>query len=87
MARKWNLSKGKRNPTVSLSVHPLERPVAALRNIENEIYAKANKRVIDFTTEDLNEDEDVNFVGMDGGFSVTFGLGGNARDAPRQYNL
>ena len=36
---------------------PLEQPVIAFCNIENEIYAKANKQVVDLTVEDLSEDE------------------------------
>jgi len=31
----------------------LEQPVVAFCNIENEIYAKANKQVVDLTAEDM----------------------------------
>ena len=53
----------------------MERPVVAFCNIENEIYAKANKQVIDLTTEDLSEDdedknEDANPVDKDREFNL-----------------
>jgi len=36
----------------------LDRPVVAFCNIENEIYAKANKQATNSTTEDSSEDEE-----------------------------
>jgi len=53
----------------------LERPVVAFCNIENEIYAKANKKVVDLTVEDLSEDEgdqdkDMNPVDKDSEFNL-----------------
>ena len=55
---------------------PLERPVVAFCNIENEIYAKANKQVVDLTVEDLSEDsegdqdKDANPVDKDSEFNL-----------------
>jgi len=52
-------SKREKNPTVGLSIHPLKRPVAAFRNVENEIYPKAKKPAVVLVTEELSEDEEM----------------------------
>jgi len=68
-------------------IHPLERQIDAFRNIGDEIYAKAKKRVTGLTAEGLAKDDqdgDANSVDKDGG--LTFGLGGGTiRDAPRRH--
>ena len=54
---------------------PLERPVVAFCNIENEIYVKADKQVVDPIVEELSEDEedqnkDTNPMDKDGEFTL-----------------
>jgi len=46
-----------RAPQENQKSKPLEQPAVAFCNIENEIYAKVNKQVVDLTVEDLSEDE------------------------------